>query len=76
MTALRFTLAAAALGITLAACGSPGPTAPAVRTPGHRATTANDTTPTTSTTSPAPLNTEPNPPPPPGERTPIFGSGG
>lgn len=76
MTALRFTLAAAALGITLAACGTEGPTAPAARTPGHRATTETDSTRSAPTGNPpAPLNTEPIPPSPPGERTPIFGSG-
>ncbi|HEU4556486.1 MAG TPA: hypothetical protein VFS20_01510 [Longimicrobium sp.] len=77
MTALRFTLAAALVGITLAACGTQGPTGPSARTPGHRATTANDTTPTTSTTPPAPLNTEPTtPPPPPNDRGgQIVGSG-
>lgn len=78
MTALRFTLAATALGITLAACGTSGPTDPAARSPGHRATTETDTTQTTST-PPAPLSTDPNnpTPPPTGDRSgQIVGSGG
>lgn len=79
MTRLRFTLAAAALGITLAACGSDGPTAPAARAPSHRANTATDTTqagPTTSSTPPATLPTDPTTPPPTNRGGQIVGSGG
>jgi hypothetical protein len=70
MNKLRFTLAAAVLGITLAGCAAEGPTAPA-RTPGHRAadsssdTTQTNNSPVPTSTTPPPLPTDP---PPPDER--------
>ena len=79
MTRLRFTLAAAALGITLAACAGDGPTSPAARPADYRATAETDTIkggPTTSSTPPAPLPTDPTSPPPNDRGGQIVGSGG
>ena len=75
MNKLRFTLAAAVLGITLAGCAAEGPTAPA-RTPGHRAAdSSSDSTQTTGQnppSAPVPNNSPPEPlpgdPPPPDDR--------
>lgn len=71
MKTLRFILAAAALGLTLGACGNEGPTAPA-RTPGHRAADgSSDSTHIGQIppSAPAPTTTTPpTEPPPPDDR--------
>ena len=72
MKTLRFILAGAALGITLAACGAEGPTTPA-RTPGHRAAESpSDSTQTNNSPDP----TSPTPPPLPVDPPPSDERGG
>lgn len=78
MKTLRFILAGAALGITLAACGAEGPTTPA-RTPGHRAADGSaDSTQTTGQTPPSndPVPNSSPPAPLPGEPPPPDDRGG